>query len=95
MCVRNLLGRKRASQGPILFSGTVKRQRTADPIKNVRLFTSVNTICVYMYVCHIHVGLDSPIQWVVAESAEKLPPGTILQPVGLSKPHSMLYLLPL
>ena len=33
---RSLVGRKRASQGPILpFSGTAKRQRIADPIKNV------------------------------------------------------------
>jgi jumonji domain-containing protein 2 len=31
----NMLGRKRASQGPILsFSGAIKRQRIADPVKN-------------------------------------------------------------
>ena len=36
VCFRSVVGLKRASQGPILpVSGTIKRQRTADPVKNV------------------------------------------------------------
>lgn len=50
MLIRSMLGRKRASQGPILSFSGIKRQRTADPVKNVSVLsvecTNVYTVCV-------------------------------------------------
>ena len=52
----SLLGRKRASQGPVLsFSTSVKRQRIADPVKNVSSDISHRhswaSVCVCVCVC--------------------------------------------
>ena len=46
VCFRSVVGLKRASQGPILpVSGTIKRQRTADPVKNVSAMDQPHSCC--------------------------------------------------